>query len=112
MFLLPKHDSFRILLLVSILIPYTAFSVSRSVAPIREGPEKLTSYESGMEPKGGAWIQFQIRYYMFAPVFVIPDVETVSPYPRAMSFRELGLFAFTEVSIPISILIVGSIYAW
>nr|QUG10317.1 NADH dehydrogenase subunit 3 [Hymenophyllum barbatum] len=113
MFLLPKYDSFWIFLLISSLVPYLAFSISRFVAPFNnEGPETLTSYESGIEPKGEAWIQYQIRYYMFALVFVIFDVETVSLYPWAMSFRELGPFAFLEVLIFIFILIVGSVYAW
>ena len=52
----------------------------------RTGERKLT-YESGMEPIGGAWIQFNIRYYMFALVFVIFDVETVFLYPWAVAFN-------------------------
>nr|YP_009032829.1 NADH-plastoquinone oxidoreductase subunit 3 [Osmundastrum cinnamomeum]AHA59562.1 NADH-plastoquinone oxidoreductase subunit 3 [Osmundastrum cinnamomeum] len=112
MFLLPKYDSSWISLLVSNLIPFIAFSISRSLAPVDEGPEKRTSYESGIEPKGDAWIQFQIRYYMFALVFVIFDVETVSLYPWAMSFREFGISAFIEATIFVPILIVGLVYAW
>nr|AWL21502.1 NADH-plastoquinone oxidoreductase subunit 3 [Pilularia americana] len=112
MFLLHKYDSFWIFLLVSLSIPYLAFSISGFIAPKREGPEKLATYESGIEPKGNTWIQFQIRYYMFALVFAIFDVETVFLYPWAISFRELGLFAFIEVIIFILILIVGSVYAW
>lgn len=77
-----------------------------------EGPEKLTSYESGIEPKGDAWIQFEIRYYMFASVFTVSDVETVSLYPWAIAFRELGLFAFIEVIIFTFIPIIGSVHAW
>nr|YP_010192083.1 NADH-plastoquinone oxidoreductase subunit 3 [Alsophila denticulata]QZN05725.1 NADH-plastoquinone oxidoreductase subunit 3 [Alsophila denticulata] len=112
MFLLHKYDSFWIFLLISISIPYLAFSTPRLLAPIREGPEKLASYESGIEPKGNTWIRFQIRYYMFASVFAISDVETVFLYPWAIGFRELGLFAFIEVIILIFILIVGSVHAW
>nr|AXZ97103.1 NADH dehydrogenase subunit 3 [Callistopteris apiifolia] len=112
MFLLPKYDSSWIFLLLSSLVPFLAFSISRIVAPIHEGPERFTSYESGIEPKGEAWIQFQIRYYMFALVFAIFDVETVSLYPWAMSFKELGPFAFLEVFIFIFILIIGLVYAW
>nr|ATL58744.1 NADH-plastoquinone oxidoreductase subunit C [Salvinia cucullata] len=112
MFLLHKYDSFWIFLLVSLSIPYLAFSISGLIAPTRKGPEKLAIYESGIEPKGNTWIQFQIRYYMFALVFAIFDVETVFLHPRAMSFRESGLFAFIEAIIFILILIVGSVYAW
>lgn len=112
MFLLHQYDSFWIFLLVSISIPYLAFLIPGFIAPTREGPEKLTSYESGIEPKGDTWIRFQIRYYMFALVFAVFDVETVFLYPWAVSFRELGLFAFVEVIIFIFILVVGLVHAW
>nr|YP_009690927.1 NADH-plastoquinone oxidoreductase subunit 3 [Pecluma dulcis]QEG57707.1 NADH-plastoquinone oxidoreductase subunit 3 [Pecluma dulcis] len=112
MFSLHQYDSFWIFLLVSISIPYLAFSISKFVAPTRKGPEKVTNYESGIEPKGTTWIQFQICYYMFALVFTVSDVETVFLYPWAVSFRELGLFAFIEVIIFIFILVVGLVHAW
>nr|YP_009967127.1 NADH dehydrogenase subunit 3 [Climacium dendroides]QOP57381.1 NADH dehydrogenase subunit 3 [Climacium dendroides] len=115
MFLLPKYNSFFIFLLIASFIPILTFSISKILTPISsndQGPEKLTSYESGIEPMGDAWIQFQIRYYMFALVFVIFDIETVFLYPWAMSFNELGLFAFIEVLVFIFILIIGLVYAW
>jgi len=113
MFLLPKYNSFFIFLLITSFIPILTFSISNIIAPAAsKGPEKLTSYESGIEPMGDAWIQFQIRYYMFALVFVIFDVETVFLYPWAMSFNDLGLTAFIEALIFVFILIIGLIYAW
>jgi NAD(P)H-quinone oxidoreductase subunit 3 len=115
MFLLPKYNSFFIFLLIASFIPILTFSISKILTPISDnnkGPEKLTSYESGIEPMGDAWIQFQIRYYMFALVFVIFDIETVFLYPWAMSFNELGLFAFIEALVFVCILIIGSVYAW
>nr|YP_009988651.1 NADH dehydrogenase subunit 3 [Myuroclada maximowiczii]QNM39963.1 NADH dehydrogenase subunit 3 [Myuroclada maximowiczii] len=115
MFLLPKYNSFFIFLLIASFIPILTFSISKILTPISnndQGPEKLTSYESGIEPMGDAWIQFQIRYYMFALVFVIFDIETVFLYPWAMSFNELGLSAFIEASVFVFILIIGLVYAW
>nr|YP_009548670.1 NADH-plastoquinone oxidoreductase subunit 3 [Gastoniella chaerophylla]AYW15645.1 NADH-plastoquinone oxidoreductase subunit 3 [Gastoniella chaerophylla] len=112
MFFFYQYDSFRIFLLVSLSIPFLAFLISRLVAPTRKGPEKLTSYESGIEPKGDTWIRFQIRYYMFALVFTVSDVETVFLYPWAIAFRDLGLFGFVEVLVFVFILIVGLVYAW
>jgi len=114
MFLLPKYNSFFIFLLIASFIPILTFSISNILAPIgnNKGPEKLTSYESGIEPMGDAWIQFQIRYYMFALVFVIFDIETVFLYPWAMTFNELGLSAFIEALVFVSILIIGLVYAW
>nr|YP_010188776.1 NdhC [Funaria hygrometrica]QZJ47579.1 NdhC [Funaria hygrometrica] len=113
MFLLPKYNSFFIFLLLASVIPILAFSISKFLAPNNtQGPEKLTSYESGIEPMGDAWIQFQIRYYMFALIFVIFDVETVFLYPWAMSFNDLGLSAFIEALVFVFILIIGLVYAW
>ncbi|KAL8250468.1 hypothetical protein R6Q59_034161 [Mikania micrantha] len=80
--------------------------------PSSKGPEKLSSYESGIEPIGDAWLQFRIRYYMFALVFVVFDVETVFLYPWAMSFDVLGVSVFVEALIFVLILIVGLVYAW
>jgi NAD(P)H-quinone oxidoreductase subunit 3 len=115
MFLLPKYNSFFIFLLIACFIPILTFSISKiltSISNTDKGPEKLTSYESGIEPMGDAWIQFQIRYYMFALVFVIFDIETIFLYPWAMSFNELGLSAFIEALVFLFILIPGSVYAW
>lgn len=110
---LPKYESFWVFLLIASLIPVLAIGISTLVAPsTSKNPEKYTSYESGIEPMGESWIQFQIRYYMFALVFVVFDVETVFLYPWAMSFDDLGIIAFAEVLVFVIILIIGLIYAW
>ncbi|KAL5642264.1 hypothetical protein ACJX0J_000850, partial [Zea mays] len=83
MFLLHEYDIFWTFLIIASLIPIL----------------KLSSYESGIEPMGGAWLQFRIRYYMFALVFVVFDVETVFLYPWAMSFDVLGVSVFIEAFI-------------
>nr|YP_010475495.1 NADH dehydrogenase subunit 3 [Corydalis mucronata]YP_010483442.1 NADH dehydrogenase subunit 3 [Corydalis pinnata]UVH69782.1 NADH dehydrogenase subunit 3 [Corydalis mucronata]UVV35502.1 NADH dehydrogenase subunit 3 [Corydalis pinnata]UVV35554.1 NADH dehydrogenase subunit 3 [Corydalis mucronata] len=112
MFLLHEYDIFWAFLIISSGIPILAFRLSRVLAPTREGPEKLSSYESGIEPMGDAWLQFRIRYYMFALVFVVFDVETVFLYPWSMSFDVLGVSGFIEAFIFVLIPIVGSVYAW
>ena len=112
MFLLHEYDILWAFLIISSLIPILAFSLSGLLTPVREGPEKLSTYESGIEPMGDAWLQFRIRYYMFALVFVVFDVETVFLYPWAMSFDILGVSLFIEAFIFVLILIGGSVYAW
>ncbi len=64
MFLLYEYDIFRAFLIISSVIPILAFVISGVLAPISEGTEKFSSYESGIEPMGDAWVQFRIRYYM------------------------------------------------
>nr|QIB72752.1 NADH dehydrogenase subunit 3 [Cyperus difformis] len=112
MFLLHEYDMFWACLIISSLIPIVALSIAGVLATVREEPEKLSSYESGIEPMGDAWLQFRIRYYMLALGFVVFDVETVFLYPWAMSFDVLGVSVFIEAFIIVLILIVGSVYAW
>nr|YP_009667984.1 NADH-plastoquinone oxidoreductase subunit 3 [Jubula hutchinsiae]QCW58759.1 NADH-plastoquinone oxidoreductase subunit 3 [Jubula hutchinsiae] len=112
MFQFQKYEYFWIFILIISFFLVIIFSISKFITPENKRPEKLTGYESGIEPMGEARIQFQIRYYMFALVFVIFDVETVFLYPWAMSFYEFEIFSFIEALIFISILIIGLIYAW
>ena len=109
MFALPGYDAFLGFLPIAAAVPALALITNKLVAPGRAGERQLT-YESGMEPIGGAWIQFNIRYYMFALVFVIFDVETVFLYPWAVAFNRLGLLAFIEALF--SSPSVGQAYAW
>ena len=106
MFVLPGYDAFLGFLLIAAAVPVLALVTNKLVAPKSRSGERLLTYESGMEPVGGAWIQFNIRYYMFALVFVIFDVETVFLYPWAVAFSRLGLLAFIEALIFIAILLV------
>lgn len=112
MFVLSGYEYLLGFLLICGLLPLVAIGASFVVSPRRKGVERRLTYESGMEPIGGAWIQFNIRYYMFALVFVIFDVETVFLYPWAVAFNQLGLLAFVEALIFIAILVIGLVYAW
>lgn len=99
-------------LLVCGLLAVVALVLAAVLRPRFASAERRTTYESGIDPFGGAWIQFNIRYYMFALVFVIFDVETVFLYPWAVAFSRLGVLAFIEALIFIAILVVGLAYAW
>ena len=103
MFVLDGYEYFLGFLLICSAVPALALTASKLLRPGDGGPERQTTYESGMEPVGGAWIQFNIRYYMFALVFVVFDVETVFLYPWAVAFSRLGLLAFVEALIFIAI---------
>jgi NAD(P)H-quinone oxidoreductase subunit 3 len=111
-FVLNGYEYFLGFIIVCALVSAAAIILSSLLAPRRKGVERRTTYESGMEPIGGAWIQFNIRYYMFALIFVIFDVETVFLYPWAVAFNQLGLLAFVEALIFIAILVVALVYAW
>lgn len=75
-------------------------------------PVKSAPYECGMEPVGDAWIRFNFRYYLYALVFVIFDIETIFLYPWAVQLRQLKLLGFIEMAIFVVILLIGFVYAW
>ena len=112
MFSLQGYEYFLGFLLISGAVPILALVTNKLISPKSKAGERQLTYESGMEPIGGAWIQFNIRYYMFALVFVIFDVETVFLYPWAVAFHRLGLLAFIEALVFITILVVALAYAW
>ena len=74
--------------------------------------DKHMAYECGETPEGSAWVQFNIRFYVFALIFIIFDVEIIFLLPWAVVFNRLGLFAFVEGLIFIAILVVGLAYVW
>lgn len=85
--------------------------------PDNPEPLKLTPYECGEPPTGNAWVNFNIRFYLVALIFVIFDVEIAFVYPVAVVFKEWvskgqGLFALLEIGLFLGILFVGLAYAW
>jgi len=76
------------------------------------GKDKYIPYECGEVPEGSAWIRFNIRFYVFALIFIIFDVEIVFLLPWAVVFKKLGSFAFIEGLVFIGILVVGLAYVW
>ena len=82
------------------------------IRPKRPRPEKLMSYESGVDPVGEGWTQAEIRYYIFALLFVMFDVEAVFIFPWATRLEVYGTFGVIEMSIFIVVLALGLLYAW
>lgn len=93
-----------------------AIGANKLLSPKRPGGFKDVAYESGIEPVGGGWNQSHIRYYVFALLFLIFDVEAVFIFPWAISLDVFqaagrGVFALAEMFIFIAILLMGLIYA-
>ena len=80
--------------------------------PNRPTVEKLENYESGVDPVGDGWSQSQIRYYIFALLFVMFDVEAVFIFPWATRLEAYGYFGLVEMVIFMFILALGLAYAW
>ena len=77
----------------------------------KETPVKNSIYECGIKPINDARIQFDIKYFNYAVLFLIFDIETIFLYPFAVFVNELGLFAIIEAFIFVSLLLFGLYYA-
>lgn len=100
-------------LVFGIILPIAALWIlGPLLRPNKPSREKATTYESGVVPVGDAHVRYNARYYLFALLFVVFDVETLYLYPWAASFHKLGLFALVEMLLFIFMLVIGLIYAW
>jgi NADH-quinone oxidoreductase subunit A len=86
--------------------------VGRILRPVRPQEQKYLTYESGVDPVGIGWSQSQVRYYIFALLFVLFDVEAVFIFPWATRMETYGTFGLVEMAIFIVILALGLVYAW
>jgi NADH-quinone oxidoreductase subunit A len=86
--------------------------LSYVVQPKFPEPEKLSTYECGSEPFSDARMPFPVRYYIFAMLFVIFDVEIIFLYPWAVVFNKIGLIGLLEMMMFIALFLVAYAYAW
>jgi NADH-quinone oxidoreductase subunit A len=102
------------LAILGVAFAVIAFTLNRVMRPRKPRAEKYTTYECGIDPVGQGWSQTQIRYYIFAFLFVIFDVESVFLFPWAVVFENFAKAGqvLVEMVIFIGILALGLLYAW
>ncbi|CAB4591760.1 unannotated protein [freshwater metagenome] len=86
--------------------------IGKIFRPTRPQEQKYLVYESGVDPVGSGWSQSQIRYYIYALLFVMFDVEAVFMFPWATRLETYGVFGLIEMLIFVVILALGLLYAW
>jgi len=109
---LTAHAAILVFLVTVLALLLFILVLWKVLRPERFSEEKLTTYECGEEPVGNAWIQFNIRFYVFALIFIVFDVEAVFLLPWAVVFRRLGTIAYVEGLVFIGILAVALAYVW
>jgi len=114
-----QYGTFAILVIVGVALYAVIMAGNRLLRPTVPSPLKLSTYECGVQALGTGWSQMNIRYYVFAFLFVIFDVEAVFVFPWAVLLGRLDdttairpMFALVEMAIFIGILAVGLVYAW
>ena len=105
---------FPILLFIFIALAFGVVTliISYFVQPKYPELEKLSAYECGSEPFSDARMPFPVRYYIFAMLFVIFDIEVIFLYPWAVVFGKIGLVGLVEMLIFIALFLVAYVYAW
>ena len=102
-----------ILFLIIALILSCSFIVINFVfSPSKPDPEKLSAYECGFEPFNDSRMEFDVRFYLVAILFIIFDLEIAFLFPWAISLGNIGLLGFSSMMIFLFILTVGFIYEW
>ena len=97
---------------IGLLLAALLLGVGSLVRPTRPSAQKNMPYESGVDPVGQSWSQSQIRYYIFALLFVVFDVEAVFIFPWAVRLEAYGGFGLVEMGVFLFVLVLGLVYAW
>jgi len=106
-----QYLAVAVLVLAAIGMVAAMLGVGRLVRPSRPQDEKFISYEAGSDPIG-AFGQSNVRYYVYALLFVMFDVEAVFIFPWAVNVEKLQWFGLVEVAVFVVILTLGLVYAW
>ncbi|BFV58684.1 NADH-quinone oxidoreductase subunit A [Kitasatospora sp. CMC57] len=103
-----------LLAVVGVLFVAVSFTANRLLRPVVDSPEKRLAYECGVDPVGEGWAHTQIRYFVYAFLYVIFAVDAIYLFPWATVFAATGFGATTlvEMFVFIGFLAVGLLYAW
>ncbi len=107
-----QYGGVLIFLLLGLAFAVAVFFFSFIFRENGTDPKRRSIYECGMDPIGTPYVSPNIRFYIFALVFVVFDVEAVFVFPWAVKYKELGILGLVEMGIFLFFLIVGLVYEW
>ncbi len=99
-------------IIVGGVIGVASMSIGKLLGPSRPDAEKLSPYECGFEAFEDARLQFDVRYYLVAILFILFDLEIAFLFPWAVALKDIGFFGFMSMMLFLSILVLGFIYEW
>ena len=99
-------------LIIAIGLSVVFIAINYLASPKNPDPEKLSAYECGFEPFNDSRMEFDVRFYLVAILFIIFDLEIAFLFPWAISLGEIGLYGFCSMMLFLFILTVGFIYEW
>tara|TARA_B100000524_G_scaffold88585_1_gene41397 strand:- start:284 stop:652 length:369 start_codon:yes stop_codon:yes gene_type:complete len=101
-----------IFLTIAILLSLGFVVLNFALSPKNPDPEKLSAYECGFEPFNDSRMEFDIRFYLVAILFIIFDLEIAFLFPWAITLGNIGYFGFFSMMLFLFILTIGFIYEW
>ena len=101
-----------IFLAIALILSLGFLILNYAFSPKNPDPEKLSAYECGFEPFNDSRMEFDIRFYLVAILFIIFDLEIAFLFPWAITLGNLGLFGFFSMMLFLFILTIGFIYEW
>ena len=109
---LKDYFSIILFLIIALVLSLGFIIINFIFSPKNPDPEKLSAYECGFEPFSDSRMEFDIRFYLVAILFIIFDLEIAFLFPWAISLGKIGFLGFISMMIFLSILTVGFIYEW
>ena len=105
-------DYFPIILflIIAFVLSCSFIIINFALSPKKPDPEKLSAYECGFEPFNDSRMEFDVRFYLVAILFIIFDLEIAFLFPWAISLGSIGLLGFCSMMIFLFILTIGFIY--
>ena len=101
-----------IFLAIALLLSLGFVILNFAFSPNNPDPDKLSAYECGFEPFNDSRMEFDIRFYLVAILFIIFDLEIAFLFPWAITLGNIGLFGFFSMMLFLFILTIGFIYEW
>ncbi len=101
-----------IFLAIALILSLGFLILNFAFSPKNPDPEKLSAYECGFEPFNDSRMEFDVRFYLVAILFIIFDLEIAFLFPWAISLGKIGIFGFVSMMIFLAILTIGFIYEW
>jgi NADH-quinone oxidoreductase subunit A len=109
---LTRYSPIMFFIVLALVFGIWTLVISSLLQPKYPEPEKLSVYECGSEPFSDARMPFPVRYYIFAMLFVIFDIEVIFLYPWAVVFTKIALIGLIEMLVFIGLFLVAYVYAW
>tara|TARA_Y100000590_G_scaffold463447_1_gene630218 strand:+ start:143 stop:514 length:372 start_codon:yes stop_codon:yes gene_type:complete len=109
---LKEYFSIIVFLIIALGLSFGFIILNYILSPKKPDPEKLSAYECGFDPFEDSRMEFDVRFYLVAILFIIFDLEIAFLFPWAITLGKIGIVGFVSMMIFLSILTIGFIYEW